>query len=87
MEQTTLKRRKSTLFTDLEGRGVRMGTCLPVGGDMRCRFNPWVGKIPWRGSWQPTAVFLPGESHEQWSLAGYGPFGRKEFDMTEATYQ
>ena len=25
MEQTTLKRRKSTLFTDLEGRGVRMG--------------------------------------------------------------
>ena len=27
-----------------------------------CRFNPWVGKIPWRGKWQPTSVFLPGES-------------------------
>jgi len=25
-------------------------------------FNPWVGKIPWRRAWQPTAVFLPGES-------------------------
>ena len=34
------------------------------------RFNPWVGKIPWRRPWQPTPVFLPGESHEQRSLAG-----------------
>ena len=25
-------------------------------------FNPCVGKIPWRGAWQPTPVFLPGES-------------------------
>ena len=25
--------------------------------------NPWVGKIPWRWGWQPTPVFLPGESH------------------------
>jgi len=29
----------------------------------RCRFDPWVGKIPWRRTWQPTPVFLPGESH------------------------
>ena len=34
-------------------------------------FNPWVGKIPWRRAWQPTAVFLPGESHGQRSLMGY----------------
>ena len=27
----------------------------------RCRFDPWVGKIPWRRDWQPTPVFLPGE--------------------------
>ena len=27
-------------------------------------FNPCVGKIPWRRVWQPTAVFLSGESHE-----------------------
>ena len=38
-----------------------------------CRFDPWVGKIPWRGTWQPTPLFLPGESHGQRSLAGYGP--------------
>ena len=29
----------------------------------RCGFNPWVGKIPWRGIWQPTPVSLPGKSH------------------------
>ena len=23
----------------------------------RCRFDPWVGKIPWRRAWQPTPVF------------------------------
>ena len=31
----------------------------------RCRFNPWVGKISWTRKWQPTPVFLPGESHGQ----------------------
>ena len=29
--------------------------------DLRPGFNPWVGKIPWRRSWQPTPVFLPGK--------------------------
>ena len=48
----------------------------------RPRFDPWVGKIPWRREWQPTPVFLPGESHGQGSLAGYSPWGRKESDMT-----
>ena len=37
------------------------------------RFNPWVGKIRWRRVWQPTPVFLLGESHGQRSLAGYSP--------------
>ena len=31
-------------------------------GNMRLWFNPWAGKIPWRKAWQPTPVFLPGES-------------------------
>ena len=35
--------------------------------------NPWVWKISWRREWQPTPVFLPGESHGQMSLAVYGP--------------
>ena len=33
--------------------------------------STWVGNIPWRRAWQPTSIFLPGESHEQRSLAGY----------------
>ena len=37
----------------------------------RHRLDPWVGKIPWRRKWQPTPVFLLGESHGQRSLAGY----------------
>ena len=43
-------------------------------GDLRDvgLFDLWVGKIPWRKAWQPTPVFLPGESHGQKSLAGYG---------------
>ena len=46
-------------------------------------FVYWVGKIPWRRAWQPTPVFLPGESHGQRSLAGYSPQGRRESDMRE----
>ena len=34
------------------------------------RFDPWVRKIPWRRAWQPTPVFLPGESYGQKSMAG-----------------
>ena len=49
----------------------------------RTRFDPWIGKIPWKRKWQPTPVFLPGKSHGQRSLAGYSPWGRKESDMTE----
>ena len=33
---------------------------------------PWAGKIPWRRKWQPTPVFLPGESYGQRSLVGHG---------------
>ena len=31
-------------------------------GDLRLRFNPWVGNIPRRRAWQPTPLFLPEES-------------------------
>ena len=50
-----------------------------------CSLNTCVGKIPWSRAWQPTPIFLPGESHGQGSLAGYSPWGLKESDMTEAT--
>ena len=45
-------------------------------------FDRWAGKIPWRRAWQPTSVFLPGESHGQGSLAGYSPCSCKEPDTT-----
>ena len=51
----------------------------------RCRFDPRVRKIPWRKKWQPSPVFFPGKFHGQRSLVGYGPWGRKESDMTEHT--
>ena len=51
----------------------------------RHEFDPWVGKIPWRRAWQPTPVFLPGETYGQRSLAGYRPWVCKESDMTKAT--
>ena len=47
------------------------------------RLSSWVRKIPWRREWQPTPIFLPGESHGQRNLAGYSPSGRKEWDTTE----
>ena len=47
-------------------------------------FDPWVGKIPWRKEWQPTSVFLPGESHGQRSLASHSPLGCTELSMTKA---
>ena len=34
-------------------------------------FDPWVVKIPQRRAWQPTLVFLLGDSHGQRSLVGY----------------
>ena len=46
---------------------------LPSGKEASCGFDPWIGKIPWRRAWQPTAVFLPRECHGQRSLVGYSP--------------
>ena len=48
----------------------------------RLKFDPWVGKIPWRMKWQPAPVFLPGESQGRGSLVGYRLWGRTESDTT-----
>ena len=48
-------------------------------------FDPWVGKIPWRRAWQPTAIFLPGEPHGQRNVESYSPWGYKELDMIKTT--
>ena len=38
---------------------------------------------PWKRKWQPTPARLPGKSHGQRSLVGYGPWSHKESDTTE----
>ena len=53
--------------------------CLQGRRHRRCRFDPWVGNIPWRRKQQPTLIFLSGKSHGQKSLVGYTPaVGHKE---------
>ena len=39
----------------------------------------------WRRKWQPTPVFLPGESQGRGSLVGYHLWGQTESDATEVT--
>ena len=49
---------------------------LPEMQEMGVRSLGW--EDPLEREWQPTPVFLPGESHEQRSLAGYSPWGCKK---------
>ena len=49
----------------------------------RCRFDPWIRKVPWRRKQQPTLVFLSGKFHGQRSPVGYSPCGGKELDITQ----
>ena len=57
------------------GASDKESSCQCRGPD-RHGFEPSVGKVPWRGAWQPTPVFLPGGFHGQRSLTGYSPQGR-----------
>ena len=41
----------------------------------------------WRRKWQPTPVFLPGESQGPGSLVGCSLWGRTESDATEVIEQ
>ena len=53
---------------------------------LQCRrpgFDPWIRKIPWRRKWQPTPIFLPGESPGQRKLAGYSPWDHTDLGRTE----
>ena len=47
----------------------------------RHRFDPWIGKMPWRRKWQSTPVFLP-EEFRGWRSLGYSSWDHKESDMT-----
>ena len=49
-------------------------------------FNSWVRKLPWRRKWQPTPVFLPGESHGRRGLVGYGSWNRSSWTRLSALF-
>ena len=68
--------------SEVLGASQQQRICLQC---KRCWFDPWVGKIPWMRAWQPSPVFLSGESHGCNSLAGYSLQGCKESDTTKAT--
>jgi len=55
-------------------------------GDVRTGFNPWVEEIPWRSAWQPTPLFLPGETHGQRSQAGYVLQSRTQLKQLSAAW-
>ena len=45
------------------------------------------GRFPWKRKWHPAPVFLPGKSHEQWSLVAYSAWGHKRVGYNLATKQ
>ena len=49
---------------------------MPAMRRRRHVFDPWVGKTLWRREWQPTPVFLPGESQGQRNLVEGGAIVR-----------
>ena len=61
--------------------------CLRQGSKLKkiSSFDPCIRKIPWRGKWQPTPVFLPGESHGQTSLVDF--HGRLPKSRTWSTWR
>jgi len=62
-----------TINQDFPGGATGKESACQCRRPKRHGFSPGVRKIPWRRAWQPTPVFLPGESHGQRSLVGYGP--------------
>ena len=55
----------------------------PAPSDSKVQAISTMREICVQREWQPTPVFLPGESHGEKSLEGHNPRGFKELDMTE----
>ena len=70
-------------WTEEPGRLQSMGL-LKVGHDLATSLSLFT-VMHWRRKWQPTPVFLPGESQGRGSLEGCRLWGCTESDMTEAT--
>ena len=66
------------LYDEKNSQVVLVVKKLPANAeDIRCEFDSWVRKVPWRRVWQPIPEFLPGKSHGQDGQAGYCPWGGK----------
>ena len=74
-------RRLSLVLKNTGSRWMKGFSRSSVGKESACNTGdgsiPGDGKIPRRRKWQPISVFLPGESHEQRSLAGCNSWGHK----------
>ena len=70
-------------WTEEPGGPQSMGS-LRVGQDSATSLSLFTF-MHWRRQWQPTPVFLPGESQGRQSLVGFRLWGRTESDTTEAT--
>ena len=70
-------------WTEEPGRLQSMGS-LRVGHDWATSLSLFTF-LHWRRKWQPTPVFLPGESQGRGSLVGCRLWGRTESDTTEVT--
>ena len=63
----------------IQASGVKVSSCWNICGMVVIPLQ--------RRQWQPTPVFLPGESQGRGSLVGCYLWGRTESDTTEATWQ
>ena len=91
VNSVTLEKEKAPIWNNLLMNWASQVALVVKEPTCQCRrrrrhgFDPWVGKTPWRRAWQPTPVFLPGESQGRGSLVGCRLCGHTESDMTEAT--
>ena len=74
----------STLPWMEEPGGLQSMGLLRVGHDSVTSLSLFTF-MHWGRKWQPTPVFLPGESQGRQSLVGCHLWDRTESDMTEAT--
>ena len=88
MESYPLDRQETPWYADFEW--LMSDTSGFPGGasDKEPSDSHWIpgsGRSPWRRAWQPSPVFLPGESHGQRSLVGHSPWGHKASVTTKVT--
>ena len=72
--------------THIHGLPGRLSDKESAGQCRRLELYLWVEKTPWSWKWQPTPVFLPGQSYER-SLASYSPWDCKRVGHNWTTKQ